>query len=225
MLGRPMRRLFLAQCRRKPSRCHRTTVSGFKATSIFRQPLTKRAKTIQKKRSPRVGQIRFERDFIIASCCRRARFSKASSCRDRQHDLSHRTSKVAHISMRRMLQSGTRKVKYFNAIEFTGWTGLVTAWAMDPNEIVMSERAEKVCHREIENRTPLGHREIKTSSYRLDGSYIGVARGRLKTQASPNKWTAVNWMCRVNQKSGSILRVEFGRSTSGSKLLAAASAF
>ncbi len=103
MLGRPMGRLFLVQYRRKPSRCHRTTVSGCKATSIFRQPLTKRAKTIQKKRSPRIGQIRFERDFIIGSRCRRARFSKASSCRDRQHDRNHRTSKVAHISMRRML--------------------------------------------------------------------------------------------------------------------------
>lgn len=103
--------------------------------------------------------------------------------------------------------------------------GLVTAWAMDSSDIVMSERLEKACHREIEKRTPLGHRDVKTSSYRLDGSYIGVARGHVKTRASANNWAGITWMCRVNQKSGNILRVNFSRSTGGSKLLAAASSF
>lgn len=99
------------------------------------------------------------------------------------------------------------------------------AWAMGSNDIVMSKRIEKVCFREIKNRSPLGHREIQTSRYLLEGSYVGVARGSMKTEISPNNWTGINWMCRVDREKGSILRVEFSRSTGRSRLLAAVSSF
>jgi hypothetical protein len=77
--GRPTRRLFQAQYRRNPSRCHRTIVSGRNAITFLRQLSTNRAKVIQNKRSVVLGRARHPACFIMAICCRRARFSNAST--------------------------------------------------------------------------------------------------------------------------------------------------
>ncbi len=102
---------------------------------------------------------------------------------------------------------------------------VAAAWAMNTSEAVFDQRIEEICYREVKLRTPLGHRDIETSGYRSEGTRAGVLRGSLKTKASPNQWAKVIWSCRLDRKSGRIYYVEFGRSGSSSRLMAAAAHF
>lgn len=104
-------------------------------------------------------------------------------------------------------------------------SSIAAAWAMNSNAVVMDKHVEQACYREVKTRTPLGHRDIQTVSYRQESALIAVARGSAQAQVSPNSWSNVQWSCRIDQKRGRVLRVEFGRSTSTSKLLAASMAF
>lgn len=104
-------------------------------------------------------------------------------------------------------------------------SSVAAAWAVNSKAVVMDKHVERACHREVKTRTPLGHRDIQTASYRQEGAAVAIARGSVQAQASPNSWSNVQWSCRIDQKRGRVLRVEFSRSTSTSKLLAASKAF
>jgi len=87
---------------------------------------------------------------------------------------------------------------------------------------IIEERVERACHRMIESRSPHGQREMTTSSFELESARVGVAKGSLRTEFLPKRWSRINWTCRVHPKSGRVLRVEFEQVTKGSRLLAAA---
>ncbi len=88
-----------------------------------------------KKRSPRVGQTRFERLFIITSCCRRAR-----SCRDRQHDLSHERKKSS-ISMRSSLWEAQHAAGLITLALQTATTPIPAPMALTGNQQCKSNAA------------------------------------------------------------------------------------
>lgn len=102
---------------------------------------------------------------------------------------------------------------------------IAAAWAMVPGDVAMDKSLEKACHQDVKRRTPLGHRDIQTIGYQQQGDEIGIARGSVQTRASGRGWAGVNWTCRVDLKKAKVLRVEFARSSSSSRLQAAASAF
>ena len=84
-LGRPPRgRDRQRQYRRKPARCHPTTVSGFTITrtSDHRGHMCRRV--VQKKRSRRFREDRGRFRLSTATCCRRARTSREVSTRLRK---------------------------------------------------------------------------------------------------------------------------------------------
>ncbi len=98
------------------------------------------------------------------------------------------------------------------------------AIAMNHDDIVAADeqRLKRVCERKVSERTPNGKREMKAVSYRLESPHVGVAKGSFKTEFRPNRWTPLSWTCRLNPKSGRIISVEFGWTSGGSRLLAAA---
>ena len=104
-------------------------------------------------------------------------------------------------------------------------SGFVAAWAMGEGDVVIDKQTEMACFQEIKNRTPLGSRDIKTISYRIEGTNVGVAKGDLLTRTPYEGWTKISWHCRVGQKNGRVVRMEFGRLVGNSRLLAAAAAF
>jgi len=91
-VGRPERcRLFQVQNRRKPRRCHATTVSGFTRKSVGRQPLQMRENHTQSSRSATVKRTRRRRARSkTCSWCRRARISRCSATRDRTKERNDR---------------------------------------------------------------------------------------------------------------------------------------
>jgi hypothetical protein len=85
--GRPPRvRLVHLQYRANPLRCQRITVAGCTITKAVRHSGHTRASTTQNERSARLSLGRFAWRRRTASCCRRARFSSASSRRDLRLD-------------------------------------------------------------------------------------------------------------------------------------------
>jgi hypothetical protein len=88
----------------------------------------------------------------------------------------------------------------------------------------LDQRAERACHDEVRKRSPLGHRDLKTFSYPLEASKIGLASGSLKSEHRPGRWSAVNWVCRMDAESGRLLRVDFSWPRGGDRLSAIASA-
>ncbi len=89
--GRPRRpdRLFHLQKRLKPSRCHRITVAGSTIARASLQPAHPWERIIQKARSHTLRRRRRPPRVRMstASCCRSARFSRASSRRLWNSDL------------------------------------------------------------------------------------------------------------------------------------------
>ena len=83
-LAGPRARDFHRQNKRKPVRCHRTTVSGLTTTSTSAQRDQSRERTSQKARSLLRRRGRPEVRWKLASCWRRARFSIARSARLRR---------------------------------------------------------------------------------------------------------------------------------------------
>ncbi len=81
ILGRPgfLDRDFHRQYNLKPCWCQRTTVSGWTMTRTERQFDENRDSQAQKIRSRLRSRGRYERCSRIARCCRKARFSAASS--------------------------------------------------------------------------------------------------------------------------------------------------
>ena len=75
----PLRRDLNFQNSLKPSRCHRMTVSGLTTINGSCQSLQNRASKIQKRRSRLRSRGRFADRFIMATCWRSARFSRARS--------------------------------------------------------------------------------------------------------------------------------------------------
>ena len=100
--------------------------------------------------------------------------------------------------------------------------GLAVAMNHDDLAAADEQRLKRVCQRKVSERTPNGKREMKVVSYRLESPDVGVAKGSFKTEFRPNRWTPLNWTCRLNPKSGRVLSVEFGWTSGGSRLLAAA---
>ena len=72
----------------KPDRCHRRTVSGWTRSKALRHPGHSRRRVIQNIRSGRENRGRGCSRARIASCCRRARFSKRRRRRDRTERMS-----------------------------------------------------------------------------------------------------------------------------------------
>lgn len=75
----PLERDLNLQNSLKPFLCHFTTVSGLTMIKVFRQSFQKRESKIQNKRSRLRNLGRLIERFIVASCWRNARFSKARS--------------------------------------------------------------------------------------------------------------------------------------------------
>jgi hypothetical protein len=93
-VGRPRRRLFQAQTRRKPRRCHARIVSGFTMTTI-RQSRHTRDNHTQSTRSAGVRRTRRGRDRSRTwSWCRRARISRCSLARDRTDERRARSNEM-----------------------------------------------------------------------------------------------------------------------------------
>ena len=80
--GRPVGRDRQRQKRRKPRRCQRMTVAGRTMASVSRQPGQSFARPTQKARSRAQSRRRGRRRARIASCWRRARFSRTRSARE-----------------------------------------------------------------------------------------------------------------------------------------------
>lgn len=140
-MGRPPRRLFQAQYRRNPSRCHRTTVSGCIAITLSRQLATNREKAIQNKRSVLFGRARFTVRFNMTTCWRRARFSRASSRCDFSDEKSDAT--IARISaniMPVMVEPAGKNVNYINAIAFLGGTTPNSAFKSRISTLICSQK-------------------------------------------------------------------------------------
>jgi len=83
--GRPVRwRLFHVQNKRKPRRCHATTVSGLTMYTAERQPHHACASHAHSMRSTDVKRRRGRRErFTTASWCRSAMISRCSETRER----------------------------------------------------------------------------------------------------------------------------------------------
>jgi len=81
--GRPDPQYFerWVQYNANPLRCHRTTVSGLTTMRDSRHPCQTEERYSQKSRSLRLKGAWVRSRFRIASCCRSARFSRASSVR------------------------------------------------------------------------------------------------------------------------------------------------
>jgi len=82
--GRPVRRrLFQVQNRRKPCRCHATTVSGLTTWSADRQDRQARESHAHSIRSAEVKRSRGRRlRWTTVSWCRSARISRCSAARE-----------------------------------------------------------------------------------------------------------------------------------------------
>ncbi len=100
--------------------------------------------------------------------------------------------------------------------------GLAIAMSHDPAVARAEQRLKLACKHKVGERTPNGQREMKVHSYKLESPYVGVAKGSFKTEFRPGRWTPLSWTCRLNPNSGRILSVEFGWTSGGSRLLAAA---
>lgn len=84
--GLPLLLHFQAQWRRKPSRCHRITVSGLTIWSASRHLGHNLGTSTQKDRSDADNRGRAPFSFKTASCWRNTRFSNARSRRDRNNE-------------------------------------------------------------------------------------------------------------------------------------------
>ena len=107
--------------------------------------------------------------------------------------------------------------------------GIAVASGTDHHSPDIEQHLERACHREVMSRSPHGRRELRTLGYDLVSSRVGIAKGDLKTKLVPDRWSQINWTCRVDPTSGRVLRVEFGwptrAATGAGRLLAAASGF
>lgn len=102
--------------------------------------------------------------------------------------------------------------------------GTAAAFGVSGSGVELDRRMERACHREVKNRSPLGHRELRTFAYKLEGENVGLATGGLKSEFRPGRWSPVNWACRMHAESGRILRVEFSWPGGGNRLSAISSA-
>jgi len=98
---------FQRQKRRKPARCQRTTVSGLTMTSASAQRDQIWERPTQNARSARRRRGRGADRWRVASCWRRARFSRASSARVRKAErrLASRFRSRASMAGWRMMPS------------------------------------------------------------------------------------------------------------------------
>jgi hypothetical protein len=76
-----------------PVRCQRTTVSGWTRTNARSQLVQSRCNTIQSSRSEAEGRGCGYRCFQTTSCCRRAKFSKSNSLRERMSEANSSLSR------------------------------------------------------------------------------------------------------------------------------------
>lgn len=103
--------------------------------------------------------------------------------------------------------------------------GVMVIWKLSQPEFEISPLVEAACFREIDKRTPLGHRGLVTFDYYEEGSTLGIANGALETQHSPGAWMQVYWTCRVHPKSRRVATVEFEGAGGGFRMKAAARSF
>lgn len=100
--------------------------------------------------------------------------------------------------------------------------GLAIAMSDDDAAFMAEQRLKRACQHKVSARMPNGKRDMKVLSYSLESPYVGVARGSFRTEFRPGRWTPLTWTCRLSPTSGRILSVEFGWTSRGSRLLAAA---
>jgi len=93
------------------------------------------------------------------------------------------------------------------------------------NDIVIDAKLERACEREVAKRSPNGHRDLQTHSYRSTDDDNGILSGSVRSQYADDAWVPLSWACRVHADSGRVLKVEFEIQTSGSRLKAAARSF
>ena len=112
--GRPglRRRLFHAQYRLNPQRCQRTTVSGFTMTRTLSQSVQILRNSTQNPRSTFESRGRFTERRRMASCWRRATFSRASLRRALKAGDESANKRRNHAGMvpayRRLIKFGAR---------------------------------------------------------------------------------------------------------------------
>ncbi len=130
--GRPgLPRLdFQVQNARNPFRCQPMTVSGLTITSASRQRGQRRERMTQNKRSSVRSHGRRLSRFRIATCWRRARFSRCSDARLRKVSRSVATRIMMVVCMPTTVAGGGRK-----CYDFCGRWGFDEAQHQDPAEV------------------------------------------------------------------------------------------
>ncbi|MEM8951418.1 MAG: hypothetical protein AAGA21_20765 [Pseudomonadota bacterium] len=100
--------------------------------------------------------------------------------------------------------------------------GLAIALGHDDVTIEDEQRLKLACQRAVSTRAHNGQRNMKVMAYESVSPDVGTATGSFETQFRSGRWTPLSWTCRIHPKSARILRVEFGWTRGGSRLLAAA---
>ena len=115
-----LRREIPAQYSLKPARCQRTTVSGWTRTNARFHPGHTRRNITQKNLSGAAHRGRPYLCFRTPSCCRRARFSRSKSRRERKARANRKGSRPKRRTMRPVLHRSrpverSRHLPDFNA--------------------------------------------------------------------------------------------------------------
>ena len=99
------------------------------------------------------------------------------------------------------------------------------AIALDTQERASSRdnQWKRSCERQILVKTPNGRKDLTFASFEQQSGPFGIVEGSLKTKLLGKRWSKIRWNCRVDAKSGKVIRVEFYLPTSSSRLMAAAS--
>ena len=133
---------------------------------------------------------------------------------------------MANDQIGRMLKSNTVKVGLIIGGTLAAIAGVaasvkVGGTAKQP----IDARLASACEREAVKRSPGGHSDIETHSYRDADGNLGLLYGSLRSQYADDAWVPLSWVCHVRVDSGRVLKVEFEIRTSGSRLKAAAQSF
>ena len=113
--GRPAAPCFERQVQynANPFQCHRTIVSGLKTRIDSRHLCQIAERETQKSRSLRLKRAWRRSRFIIASCCRSARFSRARSVRFLIEDLINETRRKSASKMTQKPACYRQQCQYF----------------------------------------------------------------------------------------------------------------
>lgn len=93
--------------------------------------------------------------------------------------------------------------------------GLTASSAFGLFSVDIDQRLEKACHKAIKKRVPIGHRDLETTTYRLEDENIGIVEGVLMAQYDQTHWAKVAWTCRINPKNGIVSHSEVRSASAG----------